>query len=81
MYNAKDKLIRDLCSVEFRTKSKTRKLIEEYTEQIITETKAVPMGVSQWKNHGMKYGYWEYLTNEVIEEYILEAKNAVKVNE
>ena len=20
----------------------------------------VPMGVSEWKNHGVKYGYWSY---------------------
>lgn len=34
----KDELIRDLCSVDFRIKSKTRGLIEEYTNQVRLET-------------------------------------------
>jgi len=33
-----DNLIRDLCSVEFRAKSKTRRLIEEYTNQLLKIT-------------------------------------------
>ena len=32
MTNKIDTLVRDLCSVEFRTKSKTRKLIEEFVK-------------------------------------------------
>jgi len=27
--------------------------------------KEIPMGVSQWRNHGKKYGYWEYFEKEV----------------
>ena len=23
-----------------------------------------PMGISQWMNHGKKYGYWEYFEDE-----------------
>jgi hypothetical protein len=58
-----EELIKDLCSVEFRTKSKTKRLIEEYTKQVIKETKELPMGVSQWREHGIKYGYWDYFKN------------------
>ena len=25
------------------------------------------MGVSQWRNHGKKYGYWEYFEKKVVE--------------
>ncbi len=61
---SKEELIRDLCSVEFRTKSKTRELINQYTKQI-TET---PMGVSQWLNYGKKYGYYQYFAEQVLKQ-------------
>jgi hypothetical protein len=61
---SKEELIRDLCSVEFRTKSKTRELINQYTKQLI-ET---PMGVSQWLNYGKKYGYYKYFAEQVLGE-------------
>lgn len=80
MYNAKNELIRDLCSVEFRTKSKTKNLINKYTEGIIKEVKNTPMGVSQWKSHGIQHWYWDYFKTQVINEYLLEAKNSVKIN-
>lgn len=28
----------------------------------------IPMGVSQWKNHGIKYGYWELLISKIRKE-------------
>lgn len=28
-----------------------------------------PMGASQWKEHGKKYGYWNFFINEILEEY------------
>lgn len=31
----KNELIRDLCSVEFRTKSETRRLVDEYEKSVI----------------------------------------------
>lgn len=27
-----------------------------------------PMGVSQWKNHGKKYGYWDHFKEDVLFE-------------
>lgn len=33
-----EQLIRDLCSVEFRSKSKTKRLIEDYTKKVREET-------------------------------------------
>lgn len=26
----------------------------------------MPMGVSEWKNHGIKYGYWDYFKNQIL---------------
>lgn len=74
-----DELIRDLCSVEFRTKSRTRELIEEYTKKIRKEAldQAIkelfpytqqPMGVSQWREYGKRYKYWEYFEDEIRKE-------------
>lgn len=42
------------------------KPITETTEEIIEET---PMGVSQWKKHGKKYGYETYLLTEQRKYY------------
>ena len=27
--------------------------------------KEIPMGVSQWKNHGKKYGYWDFWKTDI----------------
>lgn len=43
--------------------------------------KSYPMGVSQWRNYGIKYGYWDFFKTEVINEYLLEAENAVKLKQ
>ena len=32
--------------------------------------KDMPMGVSQWKNHGKKYGYWKFHTKALLEELL-----------
>ncbi|MFA5072082.1 MAG: hypothetical protein WC511_07080 [Candidatus Pacearchaeota archaeon] len=74
-------MTRELTKVIPRPKSLVRRLLNDFRNHVIIETKELPLGVSQWKEHGKKYDYWDYFKNEVIEEYILEAKNAVKVNE
>lgn len=33
-------------------------------------TRESPMGVSQWAEHGRKYGYWGYFRTEVLNEAI-----------
>lgn len=35
----------------------------------------VPMGVSQWKEHGKRYGYWDHFKNEVAKELMREKKS------
>lgn len=36
----------------------------------LAEQKELPMGISQWKEYGKKYGYWEYFESEVKKEII-----------
>lgn len=44
-----------------------------------------PMGVSQWKEYGKKYGYWEYFDNKVDEVRVMleieHAKELMSVHE
>ena len=54
------KLVRDLTKVGSIPKSEARRRIEK----ILRIQKNIPMGVSQWRNHGKKYGYWEYFEKE-----------------
>lgn len=48
---------------------------EKEREEIYNEVKSVPMGVSQWLNHGKQYGYDKYFNMEdplrIAEEHIL----------
>ena len=32
------------------------------------KVKKAPMGVSQWRNHGKKWGYWEYFEKKIKKE-------------
>ena len=34
-----------------------------------------PMGVSAWKNHGIKYGYWNHFKQEAKKDIIEELLN------
>lgn len=33
-------------------------------ELLLKEARDTPMGVSQWREQGQKYGYWEYFERE-----------------
>ena len=35
-----------------------------------TEDKEAPMGVSQWKEYGKKYKYWNFFVEEVLKDLI-----------
>lgn len=50
--------------------------ISLYLEEARTES---PYNVSEWAMVGKKRGYWEYFKAEVISEYLLEVKNAIKI--
>ncbi len=38
--------------------------IKDLKRIVRTEASEVPMGVSQWREHGKKFGYWEYFEKE-----------------
>ena len=61
----KEQFICDLCSVEFRSKSKTKELVDKFIGEVFYTEMFLPMGVSKWKEHGIKYGYWDYFKDEV----------------
>ena len=46
------------------------KKVWSWIEKLLKAQENRPMGVSQWKNHGKKYGYWEYFEKEVVERFI-----------
>lgn len=43
-------------------------------EFITIRSEDAPMGVSQWRNHGQKYGYWDHFKEEVRKELLAEIK-------
>jgi hypothetical protein len=53
--------------------------IENYATQItnLFRERDIPMGVSQWRNHGQKWGYWEFWEKEIKENVrnLFRAKN------
>ena len=40
--------------------------IELFFKDHFISKKELPMGVSQWKNHGIKLGYWKYFEKDYI---------------
>lgn len=51
---------------------KFRNLIEKEREEVYESCKNTPMGVSQWRNHGQKYGYDQYFKEQARTETIEE---------
>jgi len=69
----------EMCRYESDGCVSTRPLTpEEIEKKLDSNTKRVkkaPMGVSQWRNHGKKYGYWEYFEKRVKKESVEETLN------
>ncbi len=59
-----EEFIRDVCSVVPKSKSEVRRRLND----IIRDTKDLPMGVSQWLNHGIKYGYDTFFIKKAKQE-------------
>lgn len=66
-------MIVDKKTVDFLSTLEGGKLIEK----IKYDLQHLPMGVSQWKNHGIKYSYWEYFKEQVRKEILEEIKKDV----
>lgn len=49
-----------------RMKTLTAREIAEFIASIQPQH---PMGVSQWKEHGKKYGYWAFFEKEIADKY------------
>lgn len=69
--------VRDISKVHSMTKSESRQKLNEILfhqkEIILDEEKTkktydMPMGVSQWRNHGQKWHYWEFWQDELKKE-------------
>lgn len=57
-----------------------RKIVErEYQRGFRKDGKqqSLPPGVSQWKEIGKKYGYWEYFEKEIIERTVRFCREAI----
>jgi len=53
--------IRDVTSVVPRPKSEVRRRLDELLED---SAFLGPMGVSQWRKYGKRYGYWDYFKKD-----------------
>jgi hypothetical protein len=62
------------CGDELKMEDNLNKLISQKIQEAYEkgrENKA-PMGVSQWRNHGEKYKYWDFFKEETKQEIIKE---------
>ena len=40
--------------------SRLTEIFDNKMDSLLKEQRESPMGVSQWRKHGKKHGYWEY---------------------
>lgn len=59
-----DAFIRDVTSVVPMSKSEARSRLSDILEEYKKVLDNLPMGVSQWRNHGEKWGYGEYFKKQ-----------------
>ena len=67
-------VIQNLLKSQEKEHKKSIKLLTEIfdnkMDSLLKEQRESPMGVSQWKKHGKKHGYWEYFKKEQREKAI-----------
>lgn len=64
-----DNFVRDATSVVPMAKSEARSRLSDILEEYKKVLDNLPMGVSQWRNHGEKWGYDKYFKDkEKIDE-------------
>jgi len=66
-------------TIEDRLKTLEDK-INKYEPHIINLIADTPIGVSQWKEEGIKRGYWDYFKKEVKDEIIKEINKNIAKN-
>lgn len=42
----------------------------KFIEILLEQQRNLPIGVSQWKEYGKKYGYWEYFLGNIRQDII-----------
>ena len=52
--------------------SRLTEIFDNKMDSLLKEQRESPMGVSQWRKHGKKHGYWEYFNKQQREEDISE---------
>lgn len=55
--------INKICWAELTPPDKAKKIQNLFKKSL--KEQQTPMGVSQWKEHGKKYGYWDYFLKEI----------------
>ena len=58
-----EELIKELCKVENRTKSRTREIVEKYVKD-----RTLGFGVSEWWNYGKRYHFMDFWLGKFMEE-------------
>lgn len=54
------------------------KLADFERKNVQTAAKDTPMGVSQWREYGKKYGYWDFFEKQIMQKAGLEWEKVVK---
>lgn len=49
----------------------------KFIENLLSQQMKAPMGVSQWREYGKKYHYWQYFEEEVRKEVLEEERQRI----
>ena len=64
--------IRDMTSMRglfhIISKSEVKRRLDEIIEVASDRPTSIPMGISQWRNHGIKYKYYDYFEKKALKE-------------
>jgi|6_EtaG_2_1085325.scaffolds.fasta_scaffold01870_13 hypothetical protein len=61
---------------DFTTSALWYKTVKSFISNLLAQQKK-EIGVSQWKEDGKKYGYWDYFKDEVKKEILEEVRKCV----
>lgn len=51
--------------------------IKQFISSLLSQQSETPMGVSQWKEYGRRYKYWEYFEDDIRKEVISYCTNKI----
>lgn len=70
-------MTRDFTTVNPKPKSLVKRILNKFRDHVIKETKESPMGISQWREHGKKYAYWNYFRAEISMEVFAQVERII----